>query len=323
MYIHDRIYGRIQIDEPVIQELIASAPMQRLRAIAQVGATHFIQPQRDVTRFEHSVGAWYLSSRYNRPVEEQIATLLHDTPHTAFSHVIDIVMKDENHAYHDRFTKQIILGSEIPAILAKYQIEIDKVLNKENYDLLENDLPDISYDRWDYFMHDGYSFGILPKATIKLFLRSVKEKDQRFYFEDARVASLFAIMFMNCSRLIWLDPTSVGAYYVLAQALQIALADNVITEQDIFQTDAVVLAKLHAANHPGITSALERLQPGKEFAYAKEAQAEFYGKNKPRVVDPWVEADGTLQRLSNIIPGLKDYFDDFRKQYAYVGVVQK
>jgi len=60
MVIQDRIYGRIVVKEPVIVELIQSRPMQRLKEISQDGAIHFIQPVRNVTRFEHSIGAWYL-----------------------------------------------------------------------------------------------------------------------------------------------------------------------------------------------------------------------------------------------------------------------
>src|SRR5258706_14993380 len=259
--------------------------MQRLKEISQDGAPHFIQPIRNVTRFEHSVGAWYLSHRYNRPIEEQIASLLHDVPHTAFSHVIDIVMSDINDAYHDKFTKKIILASEIPDILAKHRVNIDKVLNKESYHLLENDLPDISVDRWDYFMRDGYMFGLIPKQTIQLFLKSVKEKNERFYFEDIRVASLFAVMYMNCGRLIWLDPSSHGSFYLLASALKYAVEQGILTHEDFFQTDSYVLSTLQAAHDDTIDSLLNRLQPGNEFSYVPEAEAEFYGANKARVID--------------------------------------
>ena len=116
MLIHDRIYGAINITEEVVVELINSNPLQRLKKISQDGAPHFIQPIRNVTRFEHSIGVWYLSFLYKRPIEEQIASLLHDIPHTAFSHVIDFVMADEKHEFHEKFTNQIILNSEIPGI---------------------------------------------------------------------------------------------------------------------------------------------------------------------------------------------------------------
>ena len=101
-----------------------SYPVQRLKRISQDGAAHYIQPQRDITRFEHSVGVWYLSQRYGCPIEEQIAALLHDTPHTAFSHVIDFVVQDPHHDFHDRFTRKIILKSEIPQILTEHNVDI-------------------------------------------------------------------------------------------------------------------------------------------------------------------------------------------------------
>ena len=322
MIIQDRIYGPIAINQAVIAELIESMPMLRLKHISQDGASHFIQPLRNVTRFEHSVGAWYLSSHFNRPIEEQIASLLHDIPHTAFSHVIDLVMDDLTDAYHDKFTKQVILDSEIPTILKKHGIKIERVLNKENYDLLENDLPDISVDRWDYFMRDSFMFGLLPKETVRQFLSAIKEKEQKFYFDDARTASLFAVMYLNACRLIWLDPSSHGSYELLAEALRIAWHEGALTQEDFFGTDAKVMGILQASNNPQISALLARLRPDTRFRYAPEGEAEFYSRNKPRYVDPWIEQDGDLVRLSAIVPGLKQYFDEFAERYRFIGVVQ-
>lgn len=231
-------------------------------------------------------------------------------------------MKDEHHEYHDRFTKQIIMESEIPDILQKHKVDLGKVLNKESYDLLDNKLPDISVDRWDYFMRDGYAFGLMPQATIGLFLKSIKEKNDKFYFEDVRIAGMFAVMFMNLSRLIWPDPTSHGASFLIAEALKIALDKGVITEQDVFTTDEVVMEKLNAAHNPEIDALLKRLQPGRNFSYAPEAEAEFFGPNKPRFVDPLVESDGKLKRLSELVPGVGQYFKEYSANYKYLGVVQ-
>lgn len=320
MNIHDRIYGELVIDEPVITELIASHPMQRLKEISQDGAVHFIQPIRNVTRYEHSIGTWYLSSLFKRPIEEQIASLLHDIPHTAFSHVIDFVVNDPDQGYHDQFTKQVIMQSDIPAICLRHGIDIEKVLKKEDFYLLDNSLPDISVDRWDYFMRDGFTFGLLPQQTIDLFLHSMKEKRERFYFEDTSIARLFAIMFLNCCRLIWLDPISHGSFFLLAEALKLGIQKKMITEKDFFQTDDYVMHKLKSAHYPPIDALLDRLQPGEHFVYASQAEAEFYGPNKARFVDPLVTIKGTLQRVSTVTPGLQYYFDEFADRYRSIGV---
>src|SRR5581483_74711 len=116
--------------------------------------------------------------------------------------------------------------------LKKHTVSLKKVLNKDGYYLLNNDLPDISVDRWDYFMRDGFTNELLPKRTITLFMKSIHEKNERFYFTDKAVANLFAIMFMNCSRLLWLDPASHGSSFLLSNAIKIALEKHFITEED-------------------------------------------------------------------------------------------
>jgi HD superfamily phosphohydrolase len=323
MKIQDRVYGEIQITDPVIIDLINTKPFQRLKHISQDGASHFIQPQRNVTRYEHCIGAWYLSHKYNRPIEEQIASLLHDIPHTAFSHVIDFVVGDEKHEYHDRFTKEIIIKSEIPAVLKKHNVSLEKVLHKENFYLLDNDLPDISVDRFDYFLRDGIPMQLISKETVKLFLKSVKEKDDKFYFDDVAIASQFAILFMNFSRLIWLDPSSHGSFFLLSEAIKIGLKKKYLTKNDFFKTDNEVMQQLLDADDAQINALLMRLKPHKEFHYAAKEHAEFYGSNKPRFVDPWVMQNNELHMLSELIPNFKEYFSEYAKNFKNLGVIQE
>ncbi len=321
MNIHDRIYGDITIEEPVIAELIDSPPFQRLKKISQDGAPHFIQPVRTGTRYEHSIGVWYLSHRFSRPIEEQIAALLHDISHTAFSHVVDFVVQDEKHEFHDTFNKQVILDSDIPDILQKHNVDLQKVINKEHYVLLENDLPDISFDRWDYFMRDGFTIGFLPDTIIAQFLDEIVEKDDTLYFTNYRLAALFSILFVNCSRLIWLDPVSHGSFFVLGEALRLALRAQYISEQDFFTDDETLLNKLRQTNDERIHALLDRLTPGNEFVYADKDTAEFFGLNKPRTVDPFVQTDAGLQRVSQIVPNLNYFYQEFKEKYRNIGVM--
>ena len=108
----DKIYGKIKIDEPVINDLIASEPLQRLKAVNQYGASFYRFPHLTTNRFEHSVGVYYILKRLGASVEEQIAGLLHDVPHTAFSHVSDIVFEDPTQTFHEKFHEKIILHKD-------------------------------------------------------------------------------------------------------------------------------------------------------------------------------------------------------------------
>ncbi len=322
MIINDRIHGEITVKEPVIERLLQTKPLVRLKGVSQDGAPHFIQPRRNVTRFEHSVGVWYLSNRFNRPIEEQIACLIHDIPHTAFSHVADFVFPNEKHEFHDSFLTEVVLKSEIPAILKEHGIDVDNVLDKGRFPLLENELPDISFDRWDYFMRDGYMIGFLPRKTIKLFMGSMFIENEQIFFVDERIASMFAILFVNFSRLIWLDPVSHASFFLLAEAVKAAIQEGVIGMEDLFLVDEDVLKKLKASNNERVNSFLKRLKPGEEFIYVPKGEAEFYGPNKLRFVDPLVKKDGELKRVSEIVPSLGYYFKELKDRYSMIGVKQ-
>lgn len=318
--IKDRVYGYIDVREPLIIELVSSSVMQRLKGINQAGGPVFIEPKRDITRFEHSVGVWYLLKRYGASLEEQVAGLLHDTPHTAFSHVADFVFQSKDHTFHEKFMEQIIMASEIPAILKKYGIKVKRILDKENFQLLDAELPDLSADRIDYFFRDTRPDKLFPDSLVKQFLDGIFITNSTFYFKDRSLASLYAILFLNAGRLLWLDPNSHGSFFLLAKALRRAIEIGRLKEKDFFKTDKEVFDVLRSIDDSVVKKYVNRLVPGTEFIYTSSSKAEFTGPNKPRVVDPWVEEDGKLVRISSIVPRLKEMFDHFKETYKILSV---
>jgi len=95
-----------------------------------------------------------------------------------------------------------------------------------------------------------------------------------------------------------------------------------ISQEDFFTTDDYLMEKLEEIDDPKIKGFLNRLKSGREFIYAEESVAEFYLKNKPRSVDPLVEVDNKLQRLSDIVPSIKFFIEEFKERYKYIGVKQ-
>ncbi|WP_394530364.1 HD domain-containing protein [Priestia aryabhattai] len=114
--LYDELYGNFEA-EGVLLELIQSDPVQRLKGIYQGGASRFVNEKWNTTRYDHSVGAMMLVHRLGGSLEEQIAALLHDVSHTAFSHVIDYVLEQKEENYHEMIYEQIVTGSSIPSIL--------------------------------------------------------------------------------------------------------------------------------------------------------------------------------------------------------------
>jgi len=102
MRYHDSVYGNIEISEPVILDLLETNALRRLAGVLQHGITGLIGVTQPTTRLEHSIGAMWLVRTLGGSLQEQIAALLHDVSHTAFSHVIDYVYQDhQGQSYHE------------------------------------------------------------------------------------------------------------------------------------------------------------------------------------------------------------------------------
>ena len=60
--IRDPIHGYIEI-APHIEKLLDTRIVQRLRSVKQLGWVNLVYPGANHTRFEHSLGTYYLASR--------------------------------------------------------------------------------------------------------------------------------------------------------------------------------------------------------------------------------------------------------------------
>src|ERR1700748_2023492 len=125
--VNDEIYGTFTITEPLLEELINTKAFQRLRKIHQGGAGYLIADGRDGNRFDHSVGVMRLIQLLGGTLDEQIAGLLHDISHTAFSHVVDQVVFNEGETFHEEYKDWILNTSGIPGLLEKHQFDPDRI----------------------------------------------------------------------------------------------------------------------------------------------------------------------------------------------------
>ncbi|MBI2263045.1 HD domain-containing protein [Candidatus Berkelbacteria bacterium] len=173
MQIKDRVYGEVEISEPVLLEIINSPTLQRLKEINQAG---YFEPHFSGTahsRFEHSIGVYLLLKMYGALLEEQIAGLIHDVSHSAFSHCIDYVLdagSEKEHNHQDNVFDEFVRKSEIPGILKKYGLDLEYILDDKNFPLKEKDLPDLCADRIDYSLRTATSFKEIENGKYLLII---------------------------------------------------------------------------------------------------------------------------------------------------------
>lgn len=290
MIIKDRIYGKHNISSPVLITLINSKSLQRLKGIGQFGIPDEYYHLKNFSRFEHCIGVMLLLKLLGASEEEQIAGLLHDVSHTAFSHVIDWVVGDgKTENYQDEQHKRFIQSSEIPKILEKYGYDVQRITDYHHFGLLERDLPDLCADRVDYSLRE------FPDPIMKKCFTNLAVKDNKIVFSNKETALLFATSFLKRQVGHWGEFEGVSRYRIFADVLRIALKEGIITKDDFWQEDDFIVEKLKDSNNKQIHNMLKVLR-NKSLTHLPKSTITVH--KKFRFVDPLFIFNGELVRLS-------------------------
>jgi uncharacterized protein len=310
MLIKDRVYGNIEVTESVLLELINSKPVQRLRGIYNSPIVYSVSPWKDFTRYEHSLGAMLCLRIKGASVEEQIAGLLHDVPHTAFSHAVDFVFNDEKHAFHERFHEKIIKNSFIPKILEKHGFGVERVLDDKNFTLLEKDLPDLCADRIDYTLRE---FVCRDKNfdEVQEYIKHIVIHNKVFVFDEKTIAKKFSEKFLEMIQN-WGGPEDLATQQIIVETLKIGLKENIIVQEDLFTTDQEVIDKLKASHNKEIEELFGLLSTDLKVIN-DPADFNYYAKEKNRFIDPLVLPEN--KKVSDIYP---DYMEMLTKHKEFM-----
>jgi HD superfamily phosphohydrolase len=303
----DAIYGEVEITENVLLDVIASATMQRLKGVSQHGITALLGITPPFSRFEHSLGAMLLVRRLGAGIDEQIAALLHDISHTAFSHVIDFVFDDHSgQSYHEEKKEELVARSDIPTILQRHGLDWRDYLDEAGFSLLEQPSPALCANRLDYFLRDLEFLKLASHAEIRSSLTALEVRDGKIVVNNPEVARWLAYTFIEADRASWSNFREVGLYQLTAEAIKAARQHGLIAEADIWGSDESLWQKLQAAQHPAVSKFVKQLTPGTRFIW-NESQPAFKVRTKVRSIDPPVSNGSLVRPLSELDPVFAQY----------------
>jgi len=306
----DRVYGEFEITEPVILELINSPSLQRLKDIDQAGYRPlWVKPNVDTgeydhSRFAHSLGVYLLLHKYDASLEEQIAGLIHDVSHSAFSHCIDYVLdsgSEKKHNHQDNIFDRFIRRTEIPAIIKKYSFDLEYILNDKNFPLKERELPDLCADRIDYSLRTAIIFGELSDEDKKYILEDLTAQDNNWVFKNFESAKKYAELFLKLNRDYYAGLASAVMFRTVGDCLRYALQKGYIREDDLYTTDKIVIEKIKRFLDKDEKLKLfwERMNNKIKISNnPNDYDAQVFCKS--RIVNPLFLDNGSLKRISEI-----------------------
>jgi len=305
MFIKDALYGEFEIDG-VLEELIQSAPVQRLKGIHQAGAGYLVNRQWDITRYEHSLGVMLLIRRYGGSLEEQIAGLLHDVSHTAFSHVVDVVLENTEEDYHDTILLDVIQPSAIPGILSKYRYDMEKILfDMTRWSLVEKPAPELCADRVDYTLRDMFHYGEASFEEIQRFLEDVFVYQGKLCVKTIDSAEWFVKTYYQEVIDFFMEPINIYATNKLAHVLRLAVAKGILSMVDFQKDDEAVWEQIKASNDEEVQRLLQQLHEKVEVIEDVE-NFDIHSRQKVRLIDPSVYHHRQLYKASDLSDYVKE-----------------
>ena len=250
--INDPVFGFIKIPRGLLYNIVEHPLFQRLNRINQLGLASVVYPGARHTRFQHSLGAFYLMTEAVRSLQEkgnfifdseaeavEAAILMHDIGHGPFSHVL------ENTLIHGISHEEISLMM-MEKINSDFNGQLNLAISIFKGEYGKNFLhqlisSQLDMDRLDYLRRDSFYTGVtegnIGSARI---IKMLKVIDDSLVVEHKGIYSLEN--YLTTRRLmywqVYLHRTCVAYEKVLINMLTRA-KDLIKMGQDVFASPAL------------------------------------------------------------------------------------
>ena len=231
--INDPVFGFINIPKGLLYDIVRHPLLQRLNRIKQLGLSSVVYPGAQHTRFQHSLGAFYLMSETIQHLKTKgnfifdseaeavkAAILMHDIGHGPCSHVLeDTIVQGVCHEDISLMLMEYINKEMNGQLTLAIQIFKDEYPKRFLHQLVSGQL---DMDRLDYLRRDSFYSGVtegnIGSARI---IKMLDVRDDHLVVESKGIYSIEN--FLMARRLmywqVYLHKTSVAYERMLISAL--------------------------------------------------------------------------------------------------------
>ncbi|XP_060214288.1 uncharacterized protein LOC132641347 isoform X2 [Lycium barbarum] len=263
-HVHDNVHGNIYLD-PLSLKFIDTEQFQRLRDLKQLGLTYMVYPGAVHSRFEHSLGVYWLASDAVQRLKTcqgleldidsfdiqtvKLAGLLHDVGHGPFSHTFEReflprVCDGLEWSHEDMSLKMIDYivdehGIDIDSVRLKKVKEMivaseksKSVSSKEKqflYDIVANGRNGIDVDKFDYIERDTRACGLGCNFQFQRLMETMRVIDNEICYrakEYLTIHKLFSTR-ADLHRTVYMHPK--------VKAIELMVVDALIKANDHLQ----------------------------------------------------------------------------------------
>ncbi len=200
--INDPVYGFISMPSDLVFDLVSHPWFQRLRNIRQLGLTSYVYPGAVHSRFQHSLGAMYLTGLAVQTLrskgvaisaaEEEavlVAILLHDIGHGPFSHALEhSLISDVPHEQMSLLIMEELNRQSGGRLADAIRIFRGRYPRQFFHDLLSGQM---DMDRMDYLRRDSFFTGVIEGSVgSDRIIRMLNVSDDRLVVDEKGIYSV-------------------------------------------------------------------------------------------------------------------------------------
>ncbi|CAA7028348.1 unnamed protein product [Microthlaspi erraticum] len=261
-HVYDNVHGNIYLD-PLCLKFIDTEQFQRLRELKQLGVTRMVYPGAVHSRFEHSLGVYWLAGETVQRLQTfqgmeldidrydlqtvRLSGLLHDIGHGPFSHMFEReflprVISD------CKWSHESMSVTMIDNIVDTHHIDIDPQMlkrvkdmilasskgfelnnNEEKrflYDIVANGRNGIDVDKFDYIVRDSRACGLGCNFQFQRLTETMRVMDNEICYrakEYRNVHKLFSTR-ADLHRTVYTHPK--------VKAIELMIADAMVKAND-------------------------------------------------------------------------------------------
>lgn len=209
-HVHDNVHGNIYLD-PLSLKFIDTEEFQRLRDLKQLAMAHMVYPGAVHSRFEHSLGVYWLAGEVVQKLKThqglelgidhydvqtvKLAGLLHDVGHGPFSHLFEReflpqVLKGSKWSHEQMSVKMVdhivdrhhididsgTIKRVKEMVLASSEFSLPKIAKEKHflYDIVANGRNGIDVDKFDYIVRDSRACGLGCNFQFQRLLETMR-----------------------------------------------------------------------------------------------------------------------------------------------------
>jgi len=200
--INDPVYGFISLPNDLIYDLVGHPWFQRLRNIRQLGLSSLVYPGAVHSRFQHSLGAMYLTGQAVHTLrskgieisdaEEEavlVAILLHDIGHGPFSHALEhSLIEDTPHEVMSLLIMEELNGAMNGSLTDAIAIFRGEYPRRFFHDLVTGQM---DMDRMDYLRRDSFFTGVIEGSVgSDRIIRMLNVSEDRLVVDEKGIYSV-------------------------------------------------------------------------------------------------------------------------------------